>query len=48
MTSVCDSTPDCPNGADEGEGCDLAECEHQNGRCSNGCQKTPSGACKNF
>ena len=44
MTSVCDNVTDCPNGADEGEGCDLAECSHQNGRCSNGCQKTPLGA----
>lgn len=44
MTSVCDNVTDCPNGADEGEGCELAECEHQNGQCSNGCQKTPLGA----
>lgn len=44
LTSVCDGTPDCPNGADEGEGCDLAECRHQNGLCSNGCQNTPNGA----
>ena len=44
MTSVCDNVTDCPNGADEGEGCDLAECQHQNGQCSNGCQKTPVGA----
>lgn len=44
LTSVCDNVTDCPNGADEGEGCDLAECQHQNGQCSNGCQKTPLGA----
>ena len=44
MTSVCDNITDCPNGADEGEGCELAECLHQNGQCSNGCQKTPLGA----
>ena len=46
LTSVCDQKPDCPNGSDEGQGCDLAECMHQNGRCTNGCQKTPLGACK--
>lgn len=44
LTSVCDQKPDCPNGSDEGQGCDLAECMHQNGRCTNGCQKTPLGA----
>lgn len=44
MTSVCDNVYDCPNGADEGPGCDLAECLHQSGLCSNGCQKTPNGA----
>lgn len=44
MTSVCDGVYDCPNGADEGPGCDLAECQHQSGLCSNGCQKTPNGA----
>lgn len=44
MTSVCDESFDCPNGADEGEGCDLAECQHRSGLCSNGCQKTPLGA----
>jgi low density lipoprotein-related protein 2 len=46
LTSVCDGHPDCPNGADEGEGCDLSECTHQNGECTNGCQKTPLGACR--
>ncbi|XP_044762088.1 low-density lipoprotein receptor-related protein 2 [Coccinella septempunctata] len=43
LTNVCDGTPHCPNGADEGEGCDLNECKHQNGLCSNGCKQTPSG-----
>lgn len=44
MTSVCDNVTDCPNFSDEGQGCDLAECLHANGHCSNGCQKTPNGA----
>lgn len=44
ISQLCDSKPDCPNGADEGEGCDLAECQHQHGLCSNGCQQTPTGA----
>lgn len=42
ITQLCDNKPDCPNGADEGEGCDLAECQHQAGLCSNGCQQTPT------
>jgi len=41
ITKVCDGKPDCPNGADEGEGCDFDECEHQGGLCSNKCMKTP-------
>jgi low density lipoprotein-related protein 2 len=44
LTSVCDGKADCPNGADEGPGCDLAECQHQAGLCSNACKQTPSGA----
>lgn len=41
LEKVCDGNRDCPNGADEGPGCDLAECEHQGGLCSNGCKQTP-------
>ncbi|XP_071451711.1 low-density lipoprotein receptor-related protein 2 [Hetaerina americana] len=45
LTSVCDGHPhDCPNGADEGPGCDLNECGHQGGLCSNSCKQTPGGA----
>jgi len=44
MSSVCDGRLDCPNGADEGPGCDLAECDHQSGLCTNGCIQTPFGA----
>ena len=44
ITSVCNGKPDCPNGGDEGIGCDLAECEHQGGLCSNRCIQTPFGA----
>ncbi|KAK9880927.1 hypothetical protein WA026_013260 [Henosepilachna vigintioctopunctata] len=43
LTNVCDGKPHCPNGADEGPDCDLKECSHQNGLCSNGCKQTPSG-----
>nr|XP_049706722.1 low-density lipoprotein receptor-related protein 2 isoform X3 [Helicoverpa armigera] len=43
ITQVCDSKFDCPNGADEGASCDFAECEHQDGLCSNGCKQTPNG-----
>jgi hypothetical protein len=41
LTKVCDGKSDCPNGADEGAGCDLDECEHQGGLCSNNCTQTP-------
>lgn len=41
LTKVCDGKPDCPNGADEGEGCDLNDCKHQVGLCSNMCKQTP-------
>lgn len=41
ISAVCDKKPDCPNGADEGPGCDLAQCSHRGGLCSNGCVQTP-------
>lgn len=41
ISVVCDGKADCPNGADEGPGCDLAECNHRSGLCSNGCKQTP-------
>lgn len=41
ISVVCDGKLDCPNGADEGPGCDLAECKHQSGLCSNECKQTP-------
>lgn len=44
LTKVCDGKMDCPNGADEGPGCDLAECKHKFGLCSNTCHPTPLGA----
>lgn len=43
LTRVCDNSFDCPNGADEGPGCDLSECDHQSGLCSNECKQTPDG-----
>jgi hypothetical protein len=48
MTVVCDGKPDCPNSADEGEGCDFDECEHQAGLCSNKCIQTPLASCDTF
>ena len=41
--SVCDGKPDCPNGADEGTGCDLADCKARPD-CYQGCMETPLGA----
>ena len=38
---ICDDEMDCPNGSDEGPGCDANECS-RNG-CSNTCQQTPVG-----
>ena len=42
IEKVCDDRPDCPNGADEGPGCDDADCDKYG--CSNGCVQTPVGA----
>ena len=39
---VCDGAYDCPNNADEGLGCDNADCDKFG--CSNGCIQTPTGA----
>lgn len=44
ISQVCDGKRDCPNGGDEGLGCDLDECNHRGGLCSNGCIQTPLGA----
>lgn len=41
LTNVCDGTPHCPNGADEGPNCDLPECDKGGNFCSNGCKQTP-------
>jgi len=41
ITNVCDGTPHCPNGADEGPNCDLPECDKEGSYCSNGCKQTP-------
>lgn len=43
ITDICNNRPDCPNGADEGPGCELHQCDHQTGGCSNGCKQTPNG-----
>ncbi|XP_037294723.1 LOW QUALITY PROTEIN: low-density lipoprotein receptor-related protein 2 [Manduca sexta] len=43
LTQVCDNKPDCPNGADEGPSCDFAECQDQQGLCTNECKETPNG-----
>lgn len=43
VTSICDGKLDCPNGSDEGPDCDLDECKHQGGLCSNNCTQTPKG-----
>ncbi len=42
VDKVCDDLSDCPNGADEGPGCDNADCDKYG--CSNGCVQTPYGA----
>lgn len=39
---ICDRHIDCPNGADEGPGCDLVSCDAQ--KCLHACQPTPLGA----
>lgn len=44
VSKICDGTPDCPNGADEGPGCDLDDCskKHYHGLCSENCTQTPT------
>uniref|UniRef100_A0A3Q2Q3X8 Low-density lipoprotein receptor-related protein 2 n=1 Tax=Fundulus heteroclitus TaxID=8078 RepID=A0A3Q2Q3X8_FUNHE len=49
LTSVCDNTPDCPNGADESPLCneplpDQESCSDNNAGCTHGCIQGPFGA----
>lgn len=41
ISKICDDNLDCPNGADEGPGCDSLDCNRKS--CSNGCAQTPVG-----
>ncbi len=40
---ICNDVADCPNGADEGPGCDNLDCGNNRARCSNDCVQTPVG-----
>lgn len=42
ISAVCDGKPDCPNGADEGPGCDLNECGQKNSQCTYKCIESPN------
>ncbi|CAG5865572.1 unnamed protein product [Menidia menidia] len=49
LTTVCDNTPDCPNGADESPLCneplpDQESCSDNNAGCTHGCIQGPFGA----
>ena len=44
QNKLCDDNLDCPNGADEGPGCDANDCSAARSGCSNGCIQTPYGA----
>ncbi|XP_035811393.2 low-density lipoprotein receptor-related protein 2a isoform X1 [Amphiprion ocellaris] len=49
FTTVCDNTPDCPNGADESPLCneplpDQESCSDNNAGCTHGCIQGPFGA----
>lgn len=41
-TQVCDGKRDCPNGSDEGPGCDENDCGEQEVECSVACMQTPN------
>ncbi|XP_040583657.2 LOW QUALITY PROTEIN: low-density lipoprotein receptor-related protein 2 [Lepeophtheirus salmonis] len=43
IDKICDDHFDCPNGADEGPGCDANECSNSRSVCSNECKETPFG-----
>lgn len=43
IEKLCDDRIDCPNGADEGPGCDNTDCENNKAGCSNGCVQTSIG-----
>ncbi|KAM7407483.1 hypothetical protein PAMA_003284 [Pampus argenteus] len=44
LTTVCDNTPDCPNGADESPLCNQESCSDKNAGCTHGCIQGPFGA----
>nr|XP_046260892.1 low-density lipoprotein receptor-related protein 2a isoform X2 [Scatophagus argus] len=44
LTTVCDNTPDCPNGADESPLCNQESCSDNNAGCTHGCIQGPFGA----
>ncbi|XP_006902182.1 PREDICTED: low-density lipoprotein receptor-related protein 2 [Elephantulus edwardii] len=44
LSAVCDSVPDCPNGADESPVCNMDNCAENNGGCTHDCIQGPYGA----